>query len=118
MESMYGSDRAGLVCAFALPPDRPGRPIAADEAVSLLASEDTSEFLWLHFSLANTASERWLRQHTALPDAFFEPHDTSSTRLEVIEDGLMGIFNDVRFFAAETSAASTVTVYVTSRRRS
>ena len=113
-ESTYGSDKAGLVCAYAFVPGGPGRAIESDEA-ALLAARSDGDFLWLHFSLTNTASTRWLRQHTTLPDVFFEPHDTSSTRIEVVEDALMGVFNDVQFFAVEASSASTVTVHVTER---
>ena len=113
-ESTYGSDKAGLVCAYAFTPGRPGRAIDADEAAALLAGSQR-EFLWLHFSLANTASERWLRQHAELPDVFLQPQDGSSTRLEVVDDALMGVLNDVRFYAAEVSSASTVTVYVDRR---
>lgn len=114
-ESMYGSDRAGLVCAYAFTPGRPARTIESDEAAALLAAGDGDEFLWLHFSLANTASGRWLLEHATLPEAFFAQQDTSSTRLEVVDEALMGVLNDVHFFAAEASSASTVTVHVTRR---
>ena len=50
-----------------------------------------------------------------LPDVFLQPQDSSSTRLEVVDDALMGVLNDVRFYAAEVSSASTVTVYVDRR---
>jgi zinc transporter len=115
MESTYGSDKAGLVCAFALRPDLPARAISADEAAALIGAADSDEFLWLHFSLTNTASEPWLHRHAALPEPFFESHDTSSTRLEVVDDGLLGVLNDVRFSTAEVSSASTVTIYVSQR---
>jgi zinc transporter len=111
----YGSDKAGLVCAYAFTPGQAGRALDSDEAAAALAAGDPARFLWLHFSLANTAAARWLRQHEAVPDAFFEPHDSSSTRLEVIDGALMGVFNDVQFFAAEPSSASTVVVHVTPR---
>src|SRR5262245_8214965 len=114
-ESPYGSDKAGMVCAYAFAPGQSGRPIESDEAATMLAVSEDHDFLWLHFSLANTASARWLRQHAALPDVFFELPDNSSTRLEVADGGLMGVLNDVQFFAAEGSAASTVTVHVTPR---
>jgi zinc transporter len=113
-ESTYGSDRAGLVCAYVFSPGLPGRAIDSDEAAALLAVRgERSEFLWLHFSLANSAAGRWLRQQAALPETFFEPQDSSSTRVEVVDEALLGVLNDVRFFAAEASAASTVTVHVT-----
>lgn len=114
--STYGSDKAGLVCAFAFTPGGPGRPIESDEAAALLAAgSDQAAFLWLHFSLTNTASVRWLREHAALPDAFFESPDSSSTRIEVVEDDLMGALNDVQFFEVEPSSASTVTLHVSRR---
>ena len=90
-------------------------PIDADEAAAILAVEDAGQFLWLHFSLANTGSDRWLRQNTAMPEALFELHDNTSTRVEVVDDSLVGVLNDVQFFAAEGSSASTVTVWVTHR---
>lgn len=114
-ESTYGSDKAGLVCADAFTPGRPGRAIDSDEAAAVLASGSEGESLWLHFTLTNTATARWLRQHTALPDVFFESHDTSSTRLEVVDEALMGVLNDVQFFAVEAWSASTVTLHVAKR---
>jgi len=113
-EPTYGSDKAGLVCAYAFTAGRPGRAIESEEAADIVMG-GRHEFLWLHFALANTASGRWLRQHAVLPDGFFESHDSSSTRLEVVDDALMGVMNDVQFFAAEASSASTVTVHVTPR---
>ena len=74
---------------------------------------ERAEFLWLHFSLANAASGRWLREHTRLPDTFFETQDSASTRLEVTDDALTGMLNDMQFFAVEASAASTMTLHVT-----
>ena len=112
-ESPYGSDKAGLVCAYAFTPGGAGRAIESDEAARLLVDVAPHEFLWLHFSLANTASARWLREYAAVPEAFFDAHDSSSTRLEVVDEALMGVLNDVRFFAVEASSASMVTVHVT-----
>ena len=42
--------------------------------------------------------------------------DSASTRVEVVDDALLAVINDVQFFAAEASSASTVTLYVTERR--
>jgi zinc transporter len=112
-ESMYGSDKAGLVYAYAFAPGQPGRSIGADEAIAHLQADEGPEFLWLHFSLANAASDRWLREHVALPDVFFESLKAgASTRVEVVDEALLAIVNDVQFFAAEASSASTVILYV------
>ena len=114
---MYGSDRAGLVCAYVFQATGLGTPITADEAVAWLGGAgDQSGFVWLHFNLANAASERWLGQHLDLPRDFHEllGHSTS-TRVEASGDALLGVLNDVTFFAFETSSASTVTLYVDRR---
>jgi zinc transporter len=113
VDATYGSDQAGMVCAYAFARGGRGRAIDFQQAAALLASPGGSaEFLWLHFSLANAASARWLRQHASLPDAFFESHDSSSTKLEVVEEGLLGVLNDVQFFGVEVSSASTMTLHV------
>ena len=111
---MYGSDQAGMVCAYAFARGGPGRAVDFNEAAALLLAPpgERAEFLWLHFSLANAASSRWLREHAQLPESFFETEDGASTRLEVTDDALTGVLNDVQFFAAEASAASTMTLHV------
>jgi len=117
-EAMYGSDRAGLVCGYLFKPGVRGQPIESEAAADLLAAQrsEASEFLWLHFSLSNAASQDWLREHIALPSAFVEAlKDSPSTRVEVVDDGLLAVVNDVQFFAAEASSAATVTLFVTDR---
>ncbi len=113
---MYGSDSAGLVCAYVFQAMGLGTPVNADEAVAWLGAGDQAGFVWLHFNLANAASERWLRQHLDLPRDFHEliGHSTS-TRIEASGDALLGVLNDVTFFAFESSTASTVTLYVDRR---
>src|SRR5262245_18786646 len=115
VEAKYGSDQAGLVCAYVFTPGQRGCAIDADEAASWMASSDQrrDEFLWLHFSLTNAASERWLKQHAPLPEAFHESLAGSpSTRVEAVEETLVAVVNDVQFFAFEPSSTSTVTVCV------
>jgi zinc transporter len=116
-DMMYGSDRAGLVCAYVFAPGGLGTPITSEEAVAWVSGEEgRSGFVWLHFNLANAASGRWLRQHLDLPRDF---HDllglSTSTRVEASGDALLGVLNDVTFFALEASTASTVTLYVDRR---
>jgi zinc transporter len=65
------------------------------------------EFLWLHFSRSNVASEPWLRRYLALPDAFYELLHTNvgSTRLEQDADALVALIHDVLFdFTFDASA--------------
>jgi Mg2+ and Co2+ transporter CorA len=107
--------KAGLVCAYLFTPDQPGHPIDSDEAAERLADNEDKplEFLWLHFSLTNAATEHWLRRHVPLPEVFYESaRDSSSTRVEAVADALLGVINDVQFFAAEASSASTESLYV------
>jgi zinc transporter len=117
-ESMYGSDRGGLVCGYLFKPGAPGRAIESEATAAHLAGrlDGAAEFLWLHFSLANAGSEHWLRQHVALPQAFYDSlKERTSTRVEVVDDELLAVVNDVQYFAAEASSAATVTLYVTDR---
>ena len=117
-ETMYGSDKGGLVCAYVFRPGEPGLGIQSDAAANLLDAglDGAADFLWLHFSLANTGSGQWLRQHLALPAAFYDAlQEGSSTRIEALGDALLAVINDVQFFAAEASTAATVTMCVTDR---
>ena len=106
----YGSDLSGLICAYRFAPDQPGVPIDGAQAVAWLSSAAADgSFVWLHFSLSNAASERWLRQHLQLPPTFYETlQDSSSTRVEESDDHLLAVLNDVVYFAIDASSASPV----------
>jgi len=98
----YGADRSGMVCGYLFSPGAPGRPIGSVEAVDWLrhADERTSpDFLWLHFTLANIATEKWLRENLPLPDEFLEAlHEGSrSTRIENADDRLIAVVNDALY---------------------
>jgi zinc transporter len=74
-----------------------------------------NEFLWLHLSLSNTASERWMRNHLSLPDAFYQSlhEQISSTRVEQEDAALTAVIHDVLFDSSfDTSSVSTVTLCV------
>src|SRR5262245_29934845 len=74
------------------------------------ASTPTS-FVWLHFSLANAASERWLRRYLDLPEDFYQSlTDTaSSTRLEHYGDQLLAVLHDALFdFTFDPESVATV----------
>ncbi|GGD65944.1 magnesium transporter CorA [Caballeronia grimmiae] len=111
----YGSDFTGLVCGFRFPVDEPGEPIDAEAASEWLARDDTAkEFIWLHFDLANSACERWMRTRLGVPDAFFDTlHEGShSTRIEHQEGALFAVINDVMFnFELTPSEIATLWVY-------
>jgi len=117
-ESPYGSDRAGLVWAYRFVPGHPGRPIESDEAAEFrgAASPDADTFLWLHFSLSNASSEKWLREHLTLPEAFYDSlRDNPSTRVEALDAALVAVIRDVPFFDTEEGSDATVVLCVDQR---
>jgi len=61
----YASDFSGVVCGFRFAPDSAGVPIDSSGALEWLAQSSpehaVDDFVWLHFDLANGASERWMR---------------------------------------------------------
>jgi zinc transporter len=110
----YGADRSGLICGYAFSATAPGRPVDTAEAIAWLAGgprEAPDQFLWLHFNLADNASEKWMRRSLALPEAFYEAlHEgTRTTRIELADDDLVAVMNDVLFdFAYTASDTSTL----------
>jgi zinc transporter len=117
----YGSDRSGLIAGFLFQPDHSGQPLDSAAAAAWLQGAtpaDAQGFAWLHFNLANAATERWLRQHLAPAEGFFdELHEGSrSTRIEFARDGLMAVLNDVVYeFDFEPSQISTLWMWVDRR---
>jgi zinc transporter len=118
MQMTYGSDQNGLVCGYLFGRGAP-LPIEAGEAIAWLARDTAQdEFLWLHFNLAHTASEKWLRDHAALAQEFYDSlHDGArSTRIEQADDTLVAVVNDVlRDFSFEPSDISSLSLSVDRR---
>ncbi len=118
-ETIYGSDKAGLVYGYVFDPGQPGRLLDSAEAAQFLSVEAPVagvSFVWLHFNVANAASERWLRDHLSAPEAFLESlHDATSTRVEQDGEALVAVLNDVRFFAHDVSNVSAVSLWVDRR---
>jgi len=118
----YGSDQSGLVCGylFGRSADGKGQPLDTEAACAWLKQRDQhpQEFIWLHYNLANTASEKWLHEHTALPEEFYESlHEgPRSTRIELADDTLVAVVNDVLHdFSFEPSDISTLWLSVDSQ---
>lgn len=115
----YGSDQAGLLCGYLFTPGQPGRPIEADDASDIIAAQAAGEadtFLWLHFNLANQASQRWLLHRLSLPEAFHTSLDhAASTRLEVAGSSLVAVINDVTLFGLDASSVATMALCVDAR---
>jgi len=121
--SWYGSDDTGLVCGFVFSAGRCGQAVGSAEASAWLrdvSSKEKREFIWLHFNAAHAATERWLKAHLDLSDAFFEAlrDGSRSTKLELADGTLVAILNDViyDFAFAESSQVSTLWLSVDERR--
>lgn len=121
-EAFYGSDKHGLVWGYLFEPGRPARTIDAEEAAVVLAANARDDqaipFVWLHFTTANAATERFLNESLSLPDSFHEAlRDTSrSTRVERDGDSLLAVFHDVLFdLGGSESGVSTVVLDVEPR---
>lgn len=117
----YGTDQNGLICGYLFQPNHGARELNTQEAATWLASHKDSEgegFLWLHFNLAHTSSEKWLAIHAGLADEFFDTlhEDSHSTRIELVDDSLLAVINDVHYdFSFEASEISTLWLSVTNR---
>jgi zinc transporter len=121
-EPTYGSDQHGLVWGYRFAPNQSAQPVTSESAIELLAAPPDTRppdgFLWLHFSLANSASESWLRQNLTLPDAFHESlhSEVGATRLEQEGDSLVAVIHDVLFdFAFDPSAVATSSLCIEPR---
>src|SRR5262249_610150 len=112
-EPASGSDQEGPIWGYHFVPNQPTRSITSDAAVKFLTAPDPcppNEFLWLHFSLSNAASEPWLRRYLTLPDTFYESlqSDVDATHLEQEGDSLVARIHDVLFdFTFDAPVAST-----------
>jgi len=108
----YGADSYGLICGFHFGASGSGQAIECQQALELLASSaPESGFIWLHFNLAHTAAERWIRDNLRLSEVFHESlrDGSKSTRVELDDDTLVAVVNDVHYdFSFEPSDISTM----------
>jgi len=117
-EFSYGSDQHGLVWGFLF--GRAPQPVAinARDAAAWLQQSHKAphEFIWLHFNLSNTASEKWMHEQARVVTEFSEAlHDGSrSTRIELAGDALVAVLNDVLHdFSLDTAYTATMWLHVT-----
>src|SRR5947207_440531 len=108
-----GSDQDGPVWGYHFVPNQPARSITSEAAIEFLTASGPGlldEFLLLHFSLSNVASEPWLRRYLTLPDGFYESlrSDIDATHLEQEADSLVARIHDVLFdFTFDVPVATT-----------
>ena len=118
LTSTYGADSTGLICGFHFGADGRGDPLDTRRALQWLAQDAAVSgagagkgFVWLHFNLAHSATEKWLRDNLQLSDVFHESLKvgSQSTRVELDDDMLVAVVNDVHYdFAFEPTDISTM----------
>lgn len=117
----YGADLSGLICGYLFENQQAGRPLQTNEVIDWLktdARKPEGTFLWLHFNLAHSATEKWLHDHTDSPEEFFESlHQGSrSTRIEHADQHLIAVINDVLHdFSFDPSEIATLWINLNSR---
>ena len=115
-----GRDQDVPIWGYHFVPNQPARSITSQEAVEFLTAPGPGlpdEFLWLHFSLSNVASEPWLRRYLTLPDTFYESlhSDADATHLEQDADSLVARVHDVLFDFTFDSPVATTSLCVNPR---
>jgi len=114
-QGSYGSDEAtGLVWGYEFARGQCARSIDGGHAAERLSGGGVGDsWLWLHFNLSSPRSERWLREHVALPNAFYELiAERPSTRVEAVDDTLVALIRDVPFFASDARSDAWMTMCV------
>jgi len=120
IESTSGSDQDGPIWGYHFAANQPAVSITSDAAVEFLTATKPAspdEFVWLHFSLSNVASEPWLRRYLTLPDGFYESlrSDIDATHLEQEADCLVARVHDVLFDFTFDAPVATTTLCVKPR---
>jgi zinc transporter len=118
VDTSYGSNEHGLIWGYRFAPGQAAQPIGTDEVPGFLAAADPAsagEFLWLHFSLSNQASERYMHRYLELPVGFFDSlrSEIGSTRLELDAGSLVAVIHDVLFESSfDTSEVGTTSLCI------
>ena len=115
-----GSGQDGPIWGYHFVASQPARSITSQEAIAFLTAPGPpppDEFLWLHFSLSNVATEPWLRKYLTLPDSFYESlqSDVDATHLEQDADALVARVHDVLFDFTFDAPVATTTLCVKPR---
>src|SRR5258708_24264480 len=74
IEPTSGPDQDGPIWGYHFVPNQPAQAITSEAAVEFLTAPGPgmpNEFLWLHFSLSNVASEPLLRRCPSFPHPFY-----------------------------------------------
>jgi zinc transporter len=120
IEPTSDSDQDVPVWGYHFAANQPALSITSEAAVEFLTATgpaQADEFIWLHFSLSNVASEPWLRRYLTLPDSFYESlrSDVDATHLEQDADSLVARIHDVLFDFTFDAPVATTTLCVKPR---
>lgn len=113
----YSTEQTGLIYGFRFHPAAAGVEMPAAQLLEGLGEGEAGDgrFVWLHLNLAHSGSEKWLRTHLNLPEAFYQGlrEGPASTRIEHLDgDALLAVINDVIFtFGCATVEVSSLWVY-------
>ena len=120
IEPVSGSDQDVPVWGYRFAANQPALSITSEAAIGFLTATGPApadEFIWLHFSLSNVASEPWLRRYLTLPDSFYESlrSEVDATHLEQDADSLVARIHDVLFDFTFDAPVATTTLCVKPR---
>jgi zinc transporter len=120
IDSTSDPNQGGPIWGYHFAPNQPARSITSEEAVKFLTAPGPAlpnEFLWLHFSLSNVASEPWLRRYLTLPDTFYESLNSGidATHLEQDGDALVARIHDVLYDFTFDAPVATTTLCIMPR---
>ncbi|MGB9476285.1 MAG: transporter [Candidatus Udaeobacter sp.] len=120
IDSTSGPNQGGPIWGYDFVPNQPARSINSEEAVKFLTAHGSgppNEFLWLHFSLSNVASESWLRRYLTMPDTFYESlnSDIDATHLEQDGDAMVARIHDVLYDFTFDAPVATTTLCIMPR---
>jgi zinc transporter len=115
-ETSYGSDRQGIVWAYAFDGET-SRSIDAEEVERRLATppDQRTGFVWLHLALSNAAARTWALDHDELPQGFHDSFNDghATTHIELEGDALVAVIRDVLFnFTFDPADVSSVSLCV------
>jgi zinc transporter len=120
IDSTSDPNQGGPIWGYDFVPNQPARSITSEEAVKFFTAPGSGppdEFLWLHFSLSNVASESWLRRYLTLPDTFYESlnSDIDATHLEQDGDAMVARIHDVLYDFTFDAPVATTTLCIMPR---
>ncbi|GAA3891718.1 transporter [Gibbsiella dentisursi] len=115
----FDDEVTGLICGHVFRPgEAPQKMSSSTICQAYHALPPGGGFVWLHLNLNHAAAEKWLKNHFAIPEFFFEEirQGSYTTRIERQGEDLFAVLNDVNFHPKETNPeVSTLWLYCCSQ---